>query len=309
MRTTAPRFDETDRWVFAVPPLARGEDGALSRAANQRMIRHIESGGLTMMMYGGNANFYHLAGRDYAETLEMLAELAGKDSWVIPSAGPDFGKLMEAAPILRELRFPSVMMLPAAPTTPSGIARGARLFAERLKQPVILYVKTPGYVDPGDAKRLIADGVVLFIKYGIIAPEPASDPYLARLVDAVGPGRIVSGSGEIVALPHLRKHNLFGFTTGCGCIAPASSLALLRAIRQGDWQAAERLEAAFAPLERERERLGPIPSLHGVMGKCGIAEMGPLQPLLSALPDAALADAARAARELLAFERQSGAAA
>ncbi len=70
-----------------------------------------------------------------------------------------------------------------------------------------------------------------------------------------------------------------------------------------------RLEAAFAPLERERERLGPIPSLHGVMGRCGIAEMGPLQPLLSALPDAALADAARAARDLLAFERQSGAAA
>jgi dihydrodipicolinate synthase/N-acetylneuraminate lyase len=308
MRTIAPRFDETDRWVFAVPPLARAADGGLDRAANQRMIRHIESGGLTMMMYGGNANFYHLAGRDYAEALEMLAELAGKDSWMIPSAGPDFGKLMEAAPVLRDLRFPSAMMLPAAPTTPSGVARGARLFAERLKQPVILYVKAPGYVDPGDAKRLIADGVVLFIKYGIITPEPASDPYLARLVEAVGPGRIVSGSGEIVALPHLRKHNLFGFTTGCGCIAPASSLALLRAIRQGDWQSAERLEAAFAPLERERERLGPIPSLHGVMGKCGIAEMGPLQPLLSALPDAALADAARAARELLAFERQSAGA-
>src|SRR5260221_6253697 len=97
MRTTAPRFDETDRWVFAVPPLARGEDGALNRAANQRMIRHIESGGLTMMMYGGNANFYHLAGRDYAETLAMLAELAGRETWMIPSAAPDFGKVLEAA--------------------------------------------------------------------------------------------------------------------------------------------------------------------------------------------------------------------
>jgi dihydrodipicolinate synthase/N-acetylneuraminate lyase len=308
MRKTAPRINETDRWVFAVPPLARAADCGLDRAANQRMMRHIEAGGLTMMMYGGNANFYHLAGRDYAETLAMLAELAGNDTWVIPSAGPDFGKLMEAVPALRDLRFPSAMMLPAAPTTPAGVARGARLFAEGLKQPVILYVKAPGYVDPGDAKRLIADGVVLFIKYGIIAPEPASDPYLARLVDAVGPGRIVSGSGEIVALAHLRKHNLFGFTTGCGCIAPSASLALLRAIRGADWAEAERLETAFAPLERERERLGPIPSLHGVMGKCGIAEMGPLQPLLSSLPDAALADAARTARELLAFERQRASA-
>ena len=303
MRTAAPRFDETDRWVFAVPPLAHGEDGALDRAANERMIRHIEAGGLTMMMYGGNANFYHLAGRDYGATLEMLAALAGKETWMIPSAGPDFGKLMEAAPVLRDLRFPSAMMLPAAPTTPAGVARGARLFAERLRAPVILYVKAPGYLDPADAKRLIADGAVLFIKYGIIAPDPANDPYLARLVEAVGPGRIVSGSGEIVAMAHLRKHKLFGFTTGCGCIAPSSSLALLRAIRAGDWAEAERLEAAFAPLERERERLGPIPSLHGVMGRCGVAEMGRLQPLLSDLPEAALTEAVRAARELLAFDR------
>lgn len=303
MRTTAPRFDDTDRWVFAVPPLARAADGTLERAANERMIRHIEAGGLTMMMYGGNANFYHLAGHDYGATLELLAALAGADTWMIPSAGPDFGKLMEAAPILRDLRFPSAMMLPAAPTTQAGVARGTRLFAERLRAPVVLYVKAPGYIDPADAKRLIADGAVLFIKYGIIAPDPANDQYLARLVDAVGPGRVVSGSGEIVAIAHLRKHNLFGFTTGCGCIAPSASLALLRAIRQGDWAAAERLEAAFAPLERERERLGPIPSLHGVMGKCGIAEMGTLQPLLSELPAAALADAVRAARDLLSFER------
>src|SRR5260370_16875612 len=98
MRTSAPRFDETDRWVFAAPPLARGEDGALSRAANQRMIRHIESGGLTMMMYGGNANFYHLAGRDYAETLEMLAHLPPHVSWLIPSPGPLFATLLQAPP-------------------------------------------------------------------------------------------------------------------------------------------------------------------------------------------------------------------
>ena len=80
-----------------------------------------------MMMYGGNANFYHLAGRDYGATLEMLAALAGKETWMIPSAGPDFGKLMEQAPVLRDLRFPSAMMLPATPTTPAGVARGARL--------------------------------------------------------------------------------------------------------------------------------------------------------------------------------------
>src|SRR5258708_19995734 len=118
MRTTAPRFDETDRWVFAVPPLARTADGGLDRAANERMIRHIEAGGLTMMMYGGNANFYHLAGRDYAATLELLAELAGKGTWMIPSAGPDFGKLMEAAPVLPDLPLPPPPILPPPPPPP-----------------------------------------------------------------------------------------------------------------------------------------------------------------------------------------------
>src|SRR5260221_7748147 len=112
MRTTAPRFDETDRWVFAVPPLARAADGGLDRAANERMIRHVEAGGLTMMMYGGNANFYHLAGRDYAATLELLAELAGKESWMIPSAGPHFRQLEGGAPVLRDLRFPPTKMPP-----------------------------------------------------------------------------------------------------------------------------------------------------------------------------------------------------
>src|SRR5260221_11373814 len=105
MRTTAPRFDETDRWVFAVPPLARTADGGLDRAANGRMIGHIEAGGLTMMMYGGNANFYHLAGRDYAATLELLASLAGKEAWMIPSAGPAFSDPLAGPPGVADFGF------------------------------------------------------------------------------------------------------------------------------------------------------------------------------------------------------------
>ena len=52
-------------------------------------------------MYGGNANFYHLPLSEYAQTVDFLAETAGKDSWVIPSAGADYGKLMDTAKILR----------------------------------------------------------------------------------------------------------------------------------------------------------------------------------------------------------------
>ncbi len=47
--------------VLAVPPLCRNSDLSLAEAENAKLIRHIESGGIRTLLYGGNANFYHIA--------------------------------------------------------------------------------------------------------------------------------------------------------------------------------------------------------------------------------------------------------
>ncbi|GAB7524990.1 hypothetical protein PBS_39790 [Paraburkholderia sp. 2C] len=57
--------------VMAVPPLARHADLSLDVAANQRLIRHIEAGGMRTLLYGGNANSYHVAVSEYRELLAI----------------------------------------------------------------------------------------------------------------------------------------------------------------------------------------------------------------------------------------------
>ena len=45
---------------------------------------------MSLLLYGGNANFYHLPLSEYDSALAMLAHLAGPDSLVVPSAGPSY---------------------------------------------------------------------------------------------------------------------------------------------------------------------------------------------------------------------------
>ena len=86
-----------ERSVMAVPPLARSADGAIDRAANEKIIRHIEAGGVSLLLYGGNANVYHLPLDEYEPLLALLAETAGSSTLVVPSAGPTYGLLLAHA--------------------------------------------------------------------------------------------------------------------------------------------------------------------------------------------------------------------
>src|SRR5665213_4345511 len=92
--------------VLAVPPLARNADLSLNEPQNLKLIRHIEAGGVRTLLYGGNANFYHLALSEYDAVLGMLAQSAGGDTLVIPSAGPAYGTMMDQAKILSRHQFP-----------------------------------------------------------------------------------------------------------------------------------------------------------------------------------------------------------
>ena len=95
MKTGAVTPADLARSVLAVPPLARHADLSLNTVANRALIRHLENGGVSTLMYGGNANFYNVGMYEYASILDFLAGAAGTDTWVIPSAGPDFGKLID----------------------------------------------------------------------------------------------------------------------------------------------------------------------------------------------------------------------
>src|SRR6267143_1208072 len=127
MKTT-PIAPEDIRGVFAVPPLARRQDAArsLDLAQNDLIVRHISSGGITRLIYGGNAFLYLITLAEYEKLLEWLAGLSDQ-LWVIPSIGPSYGRAMDQAKLLRKFQFPCVMVLPCSgPSDSAGLERGYR---------------------------------------------------------------------------------------------------------------------------------------------------------------------------------------
>jgi dihydrodipicolinate synthase/N-acetylneuraminate lyase len=286
--------------VLAVPPLARRADNSLNDAENTRLIRHVEAGGIRTLLYGGNANFYHLPPSEYDQTLAYLSQAAGADTLVIPSAGPAFGVAMDQAKVIRRHRFATVMMLPQVGiTTSEGVAEGVRRFVQAAGVPALLYVKHDGYVEPEHVARLAEERMISGVKYATVRNDPAKDDYLAQLVRRVDRRMIISGIGEQPAIVHLRDFQLGGFTSGCVCVAPRLSRLMLAALRQEHYDEAERIRQIFRPLEDLRNAINPIRVLHEAVRLAGIADTGPLLPLLSNLAESDHAKVREAATRLL----------
>lgn len=301
MQTSPVTPEQLNSSVIAVPPLARDADLKICREENGRIIRHIEAGGVSTLLYGGNANFYHIAPSEYGEALEIIATESAGDTLIVPSVGPAYGTMMDQISTLQNFDFPTVMVLPMQGlTTDAGVATGFRKFVEALGKPAVLYIKFEGYLEPDTVASLVDDGLVSWIKYAIVREDPAQDDYLSRLIEVVDPRLIVSGIGEQPAITHLTKFQINGFTSGCVCVRPDLSQTMLTAINNGDPGAAETIRKIFKPLEDLRNEINPVRVLHDAVSLAGIAETGPALPLLSSLePD----DASRvqtAAKNLLA---------
>jgi dihydrodipicolinate synthase/N-acetylneuraminate lyase len=273
--------------VIAVPPLARDSDLKIDREENAKIIRHIEAGGVSTLLYGGNANFYHIAPSEYADALEIIATESAESTLVVPSVGPAYGTMMDQAKVLQDFDFPSVMVLPMQGlTTDDGVAAGFRKFVEALGKPAVLYIKFEGYLEPETVASLVDDGLVSWIKYAIVRKDTAQDDYLSRLIELVDPRLIVSGIGEQPAIIHLTKFKINGFTSGCVCVRPDLSQKMLTAINSGDLEQAEKIRRIFQPLEDLRNEINPIRVLHGAVAEVRIAQTGPPLPLLSGLDHA-----------------------
>jgi dihydrodipicolinate synthase/N-acetylneuraminate lyase len=293
--------------VLSVPPLARNANFAIDKAENVKLLNHLRGGGVKTFMYGGNANLYNIGVSELRSLAEMLLEIARDDDWVIPSVGSDFGKAMDQVAVMRDLPFPTVMLLPhKAQSTPAGVAIGIRKLADAYGKPVIAYVKDEGYVEAADMGKLVKDGAVCAIKYAIVRDNPKDDAFLSDLVNCVDRSQIISGIGERPAIDHLTKFGLQAFTSGSVCVAPGLSMALLRAVKRNDLKEAERIRSLFIALEDQRDRHSPLRVLHEAVRLAGISNTGPMQPYLTGFGDQAILGAIeKAAKDLLTAERSA----
>lgn len=282
--------------VFAVPPLPRRHDArrSLDLDAASRIAGHIEAGGITAYLYGGNAFLYHVTMDEYETFVGWLAQFE-PPRWPIPSLGPSFGRAMDQAKLLRRHHFRCAMMLPSGdPRDARGLETGLREIAAAAGLPLIVYLKSDDAFGQDREQgldaigRLVDDGTAVAIKYAVVLHDPRRDPYLEGLLRRVDPRRVVSGMGERPAVVHLRDFGLPGLTTGSGCIAPALCRRLFEACRRQDWAGAGQIRAAFMPLEDLRDAWGPARVLHHATELAGIAPTGPIPPFVSALEVAEL---------------------
>jgi dihydrodipicolinate synthase/N-acetylneuraminate lyase len=311
MRTNT--ITEADlKGVFAVPPLARlaAGDRSIVWGENHRVISHILSGGISRLLYGGNAFLYHVTLEEYGALLDWLASFP--DSiWCIPGAGPSFGRAMDQARLLRQYRFPTVMVLPCHdPRDAGGLERGLREFADAAGTPLMLYCKeeTSFGVDKQaglDAiGRLVECGVCIAIKYAVVRDDPHQDTYLEELLKRVDKARVVSGIGERPATVHMKQWGLPGFTTGSGCIAPHLSQALFDCCVAKDFESAGQIRRRFLPLEDFRDEKGPARVLHHATELAGIANTGAIPPYVSPLSPLELSKLEPIARDLVTRDGQ-----
>jgi dihydrodipicolinate synthase/N-acetylneuraminate lyase len=294
--------------VLPVPPLARKPDSkrSLDFPQNDRLVRHMADGGITRLIYGGNALLYHITMADYEPLLDWLAGLMS-EFLIIPSAGPAYGRAMDQAPLLRKHRFPCVMILPCGdPRDARGLEQGMREIADAVETPLLAYVKDENNFGSDkeaglDAvARLIDSGVCIGIKYAVVREDPSKDKYLESLLRRVDRSKVISGIGERPAICHLRDFGLNGFTTGSGCIAPRLSNEIFEACSRRDYDAAQLLRADFLPLEDLRDAWGPSKVLHFATALAGLAETGPILPYSSPLSAGQMDQVAGVAQALLA---------
>lgn len=283
MKTTISPAD-VHHSVISVPPLCRDANLKSNAVENAKLIRHIEAGGVSTLLYGGNANFYNIALSEYEEVLGQLEAAAAADTWIVPSVGPYFGTAMDQAAILAKTKYPTAMLLPTvAVSSPQGVEAAVLKIVEKYGKPIVLYIKDQGYVTLDVVKTLVEAGAISWIKYAVVREDPAQDDLLAGLVQTVDPEIIVSGIGEQPAIVHWQKFGVHAYTSGCVCVAPRRSQEMLLALQAGEFARAEEIRERFNGLETLRNTHGPIPVLHHAVELAGIAATGPALPLMKNL--------------------------
>jgi dihydrodipicolinate synthase/N-acetylneuraminate lyase len=292
--------------IFAVPPLPRRADRrrSLNFDAAECVARHIEAGGITRYLYGGNAFLYHIPLDDFEPLIDWLSGFA-ETRWPIPSIGPSFGRALDQARLLKRYAFPTAMLLPCNdPRDACGLETGVREIADACGAPLIIYLKSEDGFGSDKAAgldaigRLVDEGVAVAIKYAVVLDDPLHDPYLEGLLRRVDRRHVISGMGERPAIVHIRDFALPGLTTGSGCIAPHLCTALFNCAHDRDWSGAEELRSAFMPLEDLRDAWGPARVLHHATELAGIAPAGPIPPYVSTLAPGQIQELAPVAREL-----------
>jgi 4-hydroxy-tetrahydrodipicolinate synthase len=222
--------------VVPVTPFA--PDGSIDTSAYARVVSRLLDGGMSVLTPNGNTGeFYALNEAEARQVLETAVQAVAGRAEILAGVGHDIATAIDAAKHARD--------------------HGVRMIM--IHQPVHPYVSTAGWIDYHAAiAAAVPDlGIVLYVRSDRIggahiaaladrAPNVVAIKYglrdatkFAQVARDAGLDRFtwLAGAAELTA-PQFWAGGARGFTTGLANVAPAIPLALLDALRGGDFDAA-----------------------------------------------------------------------
>ncbi len=239
--------------ISAVPVTPFDGNGGVDEAGVRRVVARLVAAGLDVLVPCGNTGeFSSLTSDEAAQVVSITLAEAPAGTTVIAGVGGDVRTCVRLARAAIAEGADGVMIhYPQTPyVTGSGLVRYYREVAGEIDGAVVLYLRDRGL--PEDVfEDVLSIPNVVAVKYGL--PDVFS---FARLVHRY-PDRVVwvCGLAEMWA-PFFWLVGGRGFTSGLVNVAPDASLAMLAALRDGDFDQAMRVWARIVPFEELRAREG-----------------------------------------------------
>jgi len=282
---TADTLRGTLATVVAIPVTPFGPDGRVDWDTYARLIDRLVDSGVTVVTPNGNTGeFYTLSPAEARRATEAATAAVGQRAEVLVGVGLDLATAIGAAQHAREAGARMVMVhQPVHPyLSADGWLEYHRTIADAVPEMgIVLYVRDPRIGGTQIGRLGESCPNVLGIKYAV--PDPVRFASVAR--DA-GLDRFtwIAGLAELHA-PGYWAVGATGLTSGLVNVAPALSIALLDALRAGDFSVAMKVWESIRPFEELRaadssaDNVSVVKEALAQLGLCRADVRPPSRPL------------------------------
>ena len=271
--------------VVAIPVTPFSPDGDIDWDTYARLLHRLVDNGVTVVTPNGNTGeFYTLAPAEARRATEAAIVAVGERAEVLVGVGLDTATAIEAARHARDAGARMVMVhQPVHPyLSADGWLEYHRTIADAVPEVgFVLYLRDPriGGTQIGRLGELCPN--VIAIKYAV--PDPVRFASVAR--DA-GLDRFtwIAGLAELYA-PAYWAVGATGLTSGLVNVAPGLSIALLDALRAGDFSVAMKVWESVRPFEELRaadssaDNVSVVKEALAQLGLCRADVRPPSRPL------------------------------
>ncbi|MCU1403721.1 MAG: hypothetical protein JWQ43_24 [Glaciihabitans sp.] len=246
--------------VVGIPVVPYTEQGDVDHDRAAQLIHRLVDQGVSVVTPNGNTGeFYALSPaerRAVLSTVTTAAAEASADAVVIAGVGLDLESAVADARFARDAGAHAVMIhQPVLPyLSPAGwVEYNAAIASAVPELGVVPYLSTTAIGGVDVARLLDRAPNVVALKYSV--PDPVVFATIRASLDAAGHGDLlwIAGLAESYA-PSYWQAGARAFTSGLVNVVPATSLALLEALRRGNADEAAELWRGISSFEHLRAR-------------------------------------------------------